>query len=64
LKAQIANQSNNPNKLDPPYLLFPRSRQVRDRWIIEVQVPVSSQVHRCNEQVSHHIPRTRPYASS
>lgn len=45
LKADIANLSNNPQKLDPPYLLFPQVEQVDDKWVIKVQVPASSQVH-------------------
>lgn len=45
LKGDIANLSNNPQKLDPPYLLFPQEEQVDGKWVIKVQVPASSQVH-------------------
>lgn len=45
LKADITNLSNNPQKLDPPYLLFPQGEQVDNKWVIKVQVPASSQVH-------------------
>ena len=51
LKTEIANLSNNPNKLEPPYLLFPHAEEVRDKWIIKVQVPASSQVHRTGGEV-------------
>jgi len=45
MKAEIASLSNNPNKLDPPYLLFPRTEQIEGKWIIRIQIPASSQVH-------------------
>lgn len=51
LKTEIANQSNNPNKLDPPYLLFPRAEKADGLWIIKVQVPASSSVHRVGGEV-------------
>jgi len=46
IKADIANLSNNPQKLDPPYLLFSHEEEIGGRWVIKVQVPASSQVHR------------------
>jgi ATP-dependent DNA helicase RecG len=46
MKTEIASLSNNPNKLDPPYLLFPHGEQIAGKWVIKVQVPASSQVHR------------------
>ncbi len=46
MKTEIASLSNNPNKLDPPYLLFPHAEQIAGKWVIKVQVPASSQVHR------------------
>lgn len=45
-RADIANLSNNPQKLDPPYLLFPHEETVDGKLIIRVQVPCSSQVRR------------------
>ena len=51
LKAEIANLSNNPEKLDPPYLLFPRSEEIGGKQVIKVQVPASSQVHRTGGHV-------------
>jgi hypothetical protein len=46
IMADIANLSNNPQKLDPPYLLFPHEEEIGGRRVIKVQVPASSQVHR------------------
>ena len=46
LKKEIAAVSNNPQKLDPPYLLFPKEEQRDGKWIIVLQVPLSSQIHR------------------
>jgi len=51
MKAEIASLSNNPNKLDPPYLLFPHSEDIAGKWVIKVQVPASSQVHRTGGEV-------------
>jgi len=31
IKTEIANMSNNPNKLDPPRLLFPHAEQMGDQ---------------------------------
>lgn len=45
LKSDITNLSNNPQKLDPPHLLFPHDEQINGTWVITVQVPASSQVH-------------------
>ncbi len=46
LKREIADISNNPQKLDPPYLLFPKEEQRDGKTIIVLQVPLSSQIHR------------------
>ncbi len=43
--ANIANLSNNPQKLNPPFILFPREHVVDGFHIIHLQVPESSQVH-------------------
>ena len=37
MKAEIASLSNNPNKLDPPYLLFPRAEEISGKWVIKIQ---------------------------
>lgn len=41
----IAASSNNPQKLNPPYNLFPEIVEYEDKKIIYVRVPESSQVH-------------------
>ncbi len=44
----ISNLSNNPNKLDPVFLLQPSVIEVENKKIIYVIVPSSSQVHKTN----------------
>ncbi|ADH84746.1 Fic family protein [Desulfurivibrio alkaliphilus] len=46
LKSDIANLSNNPRQLDPPFLLFPHELAIDGKTVIAVQVPLSSQIHR------------------
>lgn len=41
----IANLSNNPQKISPPFILFPKEHEVDGFHIIHIQVPESSQVH-------------------
>ena len=48
ITAEISSLSNNPTKLDPPYILFPKVTEINSNKVIHVQVPASSQVHRCN----------------
>ncbi len=42
----LVNLSNNTQKLDPPFILYPQSCQIDGDWIIHLQVPASSQVHK------------------
>jgi len=49
--SDIASQSNNPQKLDPPFLLFPQTIEIASKLIIAVNVPISSQVHRANGEI-------------
>ena len=42
----IVNLSNNQQKLDPPFILYPQTYQVNGKWLIHIQVPASSQVHK------------------
>ncbi len=46
MKVDLANLSNNPQKLDLPYLLFPHEFELEGKIIIAVQVPLSSQLHK------------------
>ena len=51
LKRQIADISNNPQKLDPPYLLFPKEETREGKTVILLQVPLSSQIHKHNGEI-------------
>lgn len=42
----LINLSNNPQKLDPPFILFPQTYTINGRTIIHIQVPASSQLHK------------------
>jgi ATP-dependent DNA helicase RecG len=42
----LVNLSNNQQKLDPPFILSPQCFQINGKWIIHIQVPASSQVHK------------------
>ena len=46
LKNEIITLSNNPQKLDPPFILYPVSIEINDKALIHVQIPQSSQVHK------------------
>ncbi len=46
MKVDIANLSNNPQKIDLPYLLFPYDTEIDGKTIIVIQVPLSSQLHK------------------
>ena len=48
LTAEIVNLSNNPQKLNPPFILSPLSLDYQGKHILVLRVPVSSQIHRCN----------------
>jgi len=38
----LVNLSNNPQKLDPPFILFPQVYEMNGRKLIHIQVPASS----------------------
>ena len=42
----MVNLSNNPQKLDPPHILYPQTYTIDGKTIVHIQVPASSQVHR------------------
>ena len=44
--ANVVNLSNNPQKLDPPFILYPQTYDIKGKHIIHIQVPASSQVHK------------------
>lgn len=43
----IVNLSNNPGKLDPPFILHPQICQIDGKLILHVAVPESSELHKC-----------------
>ena len=51
IKIDIANLSNNPQKIDLPYLLFPYEIEIDGKSIIVIQVPLSSQIHKHNNEI-------------
>ena len=51
LKANLVNLSNNAQKLDPPFILFPLVHEIDGKTIIHIQVPASSQVHKTGNVV-------------
>ena len=51
MMADIASLSNNPNKLDPPFILFPLQYIIENKNIIHIQVPASSQLHKTAKEV-------------
>jgi ATP-dependent DNA helicase RecG len=42
----LVNLSNNAQKLDPPFILFPQTYEIDGHWLIHIQVPASSQIHK------------------
>lgn len=47
----IVSTSNNPSKINPPFILFPQKMQLKEGLIIYIHVPESSQVHKCNGEI-------------
>ena len=47
----IANLSNNPQKLFPSFLIEPESFEYEGKVLVHAFVPISSQVHRCNGKI-------------
>jgi ATP-dependent DNA helicase RecG len=51
LVSQVVNLSNNQQKIDPPFILFPQVFDIDGITIIRIQVPVSSQIHKTENVV-------------
>jgi len=49
--SQVVNLSNNQQKLDPPFILFPQVFDIDGITIIHIQIPVSSQIHKTDNIV-------------
>jgi len=48
---ELVNLSNNPQKLDPPFILFPQVYDINGRKVILIQAPASSQVHKTGKLI-------------
>lgn len=46
IRTNIINLSNNPEKLLPPFILFPKIYNIDGKDIIHIQIPSSSQIHK------------------
>ncbi|MCX7123858.1 MAG: putative DNA binding domain-containing protein [Gammaproteobacteria bacterium] len=46
IKDNLTSLSNNPQKLNPPFILFANDHVIDGHTILHIQVPASSQVHR------------------
>lgn len=44
--SDLVNLSNNPQKIDPPFILHPQKHILDSKSIIYIQIPASSQVHK------------------
>ncbi|MCX6279502.1 MAG: putative DNA binding domain-containing protein [Bacteroidetes bacterium] len=42
----IVNLSNNPQKIDPPFILFPMKLRIQEKNVLHIQIPSSSQIHK------------------
>ncbi len=51
ISTEISSLSNNPNKLNPSFILFPSIVEIKNKTVIHIQVPASSQVHKCDNIV-------------
>ncbi|MBN1996515.1 putative DNA binding domain-containing protein [candidate division KSB1 bacterium] len=51
IKTDLVNLSNNPNKLDPPFMIFPEVFTLEGKKVIYARVPQSSQVHRSGKYI-------------
>ncbi|HLP62828.1 MAG TPA: RNA-binding domain-containing protein, partial [Candidatus Deferrimicrobium sp.] len=47
MMTDIIAKSNNPEILDPPFIIFPEKINLDGKWILYIQVPESSSVYRC-----------------
>lgn len=51
MRANLVNLSNNPQKLNPPFILHPSVYEIEGKQIIHIQVPASSQVHQTANKI-------------
>ncbi|MEA3557706.1 MAG: putative DNA binding domain-containing protein [Candidatus Thermoplasmatota archaeon] len=48
IKTNLVDLSNNSQKLDPPFILFPDEHIIDGQKILHISIPASSQVHKTN----------------
>ena len=48
---ELITLSNNPQKLSPPFMLFPQTVRLNGALLVIVQIPASSQVHCSAENI-------------
>ncbi|PIV53983.1 MAG: AAA family ATPase [Elusimicrobia bacterium CG_4_10_14_0_8_um_filter_37_32] len=48
IMADVVSTTNNAEKLNPPFLLFPKQIEFKGKNILQIQVPESSRVHTLN----------------
>jgi len=51
MKTNLVNLSNNPQKIDPSYILFPEEVEIEGKTIVIIQIPVSSQLHKTSGEI-------------
>jgi ATP-dependent DNA helicase RecG len=47
----LVSLSNNPTKITPTFILFPRKHQIDGKWLVHIQIPASSQVHKASKVI-------------
>lgn len=50
LKSNLVTLSYNPNKLGPPFILFPQLYEIGHEMVIHIKVPSSSHMHKSADQ--------------
>ncbi|MCP4456416.1 MAG: AAA family ATPase [Cytophagales bacterium] len=46
ITTNLVNLSNNSEKLDPPFILFPQIHSMNKKTVVHIQIPCSSQLHK------------------
>ncbi len=51
MKKDLVTALNNPQKLNPPLYILPQEIKMRGKILLLLDIPESSQVHRCNNKI-------------
>lgn len=51
MKKDIVTALNNPQKLNPPLYFLPQEIKIHGKNLLLLDIPESSQVHRCNNKI-------------